>query len=40
MKLKLRFIYTLHMLIPVQLACWHIQRLGGDTLRGLREMFP
>jgi hypothetical protein len=38
--LKARVIYTLHMLIPLRLALWHIERLSEGTLRELSRLFP
>lgn len=38
--LKLRFIYALHMALPLGVALWHIDRLSAETVTRLREMFP
>lgn len=36
----LRLIYSAHMLAPLSLALWHIERLSPETLRALRALFP
>lgn len=37
-KLWLRLIYSAHMLAPVALVLWHLDRLDPDTLRALRQL--
>jgi hypothetical protein len=39
MNIKLRIIYALHMLLPLSLAAWHVERLSPDTVRGLLDLF-
>ncbi len=33
--LALRILYTVHMLVPLALVEWHLDRLHADTLRAL-----
>ncbi len=33
--LKLRTLYVLHMILPLPLVSWHIDRLSPDTVRAL-----
>lgn len=40
MHIKLRLIYALHMILPLRLAHWHIERLDADTVRALARLFP
>lgn len=37
--IKLRILYALHMVMPLSLALWHIDRLSPDTLLGLAALF-
>jgi len=39
-KLRLRLIYTAHMLAPLSLVSLHIARLDEPTLVALRALFP
>jgi hypothetical protein len=36
----LRLIYTAHMLAPLSLVLWHIERLSPSTVHALRSLFP
>ena len=38
-QLKLRTLYALHMLAPLALALWHVERLAPDTRAGLLALF-
>jgi hypothetical protein len=37
--ITLRAIYAAHMLAPLALVEWHIQRLSADTCSALRALF-
>lgn len=39
MNLALRLIYSLHMLAPLSLVSWHIERLSPETARALQSLF-
>lgn len=36
--IKLRALYALHILLPLAVVRWHIDRLDLDTLRGLASL--
>ena len=36
--LALRTLYALHMIAPIALVSWHVQRLGMSTLTALRAL--
>jgi hypothetical protein len=38
-RFTLRAIYAVHMLAPLALVDWHIQRLSPSTIDGLRSLF-
>ncbi len=38
--LWLRTLYAAHMLVPLSLAVWHIERLSPSTAHALRSLFP
>lgn len=38
--LWLRTLYAAHMLLPLPIALWHIERLSRETARALRSLFP
>ncbi len=38
--LKLRAIYALHIILPLPVALWHMERLSESTLMQLRALFP
>lgn len=37
-RLALRALYAVHMLAPLALVEWHIERLSQGTLEGLRSL--
>lgn len=37
--LKLRTFYALHLLLPLPVAEWHLERLDPDTLRRFAAIF-
>jgi hypothetical protein len=39
MNLKLRLIYSFHMLAPIALVARHIERLSPETARALHSLF-
>ena len=38
--LKLKLIYALHMVAPLPVVDWHLDRLAPDTLLALRGAYP
>lgn len=38
--LKLKLIYTLHMVLPLRWVHWHIERLPMSTIEALHQAYP
>ena len=37
--MRLKLIYALHMVLPMALMLWHIERLSDETAKGLLRLF-
>ena len=38
-RLKLHTLYAIHMLLPLAIVTWHVEKLDRDTLNRLAELF-